>query len=180
MNFGALVPLIPLIVGLAWLGYLIFRKDLASQSLIKILTYFLGVIIIFLAVGWLIDFFLLSWANERLQNAENNSEWVELVNTTDDILDRSFVDPGTEGNPSSVQVVPIVVTPTPSFGAPPVVITVVPNQAGPVSGRTYTVVAGDTLHKIAQTFGTTVDAIMIANNLTNPNLIYPGQVLVIP
>ena len=180
MNFGALVPLIPLAVGLAWLGYLIFLKDLASQSLIKILTYFFGVIIIFLAVGWLIDFFLLSWANERLQNAESNSEWVELVNTTDQILDRSFVDPGTEGNPSSVQVVPIVVTATPSFGAPPVVITVVPHQAGPTSGRVYTVVAGDTLHKIAQYFGTTVDAIMIANNLTNPNLIYPGQVLVIP
>lgn len=180
MNFGALVPLIPLIAGLVWLGYLIFRKDLASRSLINILTYFLGVIIIFLAVGWVIDFFLLSWANERLQNAEGNSEWVELVNTTDQILDRSFVDPGTEGNPSSVQVVPIVVTATPFYNAPPVVITTVPNQAAPSSGRTYTVMQGDTLSTIAPRFNTTVQAIMVANNLTNPNLIYPGQVLIIP
>lgn len=180
MHFGELAPLLLLIAALGWLGYLIFKKDLASRSLVNIITYFLGVVIIFFAVGWVIDYFLFDWANARLQNAENNPEWRELVNTTEQILDRSFVDPGTGGNPSSVQVVPIVVTATPSFGAPPVVITVVPNQAGPTSGRTYTVVAGDTLHKIAQQFGTTVDAIMIANDLTNPNLIYPGQVLNIP
>jgi LysM repeat protein len=180
MNFGALVPLIPLAVGLAWLGYLIFRKDLASQSLVKILTYFLGVIIIFLAVGWLIDRFLISWANERLQNAEGNTEWVELVNTTENILDRSFVDPGTEGNPSSVQVVPIVVTATPYYGAPPVVITTVPNQASPYSGRTHIVARGEVLSNIAAHYGVTLQALMVANNISNPDVIYEGQVLRIP
>ena len=180
MNFGQLAPLLVFAAALAWLGYLIFRKDLASRSLVNILTYFIGVIIIFLAVGWVVDFFLLSWANARLQNAESNPEWVDLVNTTDQILDRSFADPGTEGNPSSVQVVPIVVTATPFYGAPPVVITTVPNQAGPTSGRTYTVMQGDTLSTIAPRFNTTVQAIMVANNITNPNLIYPGQVLNIP
>ena len=39
---------------------------------------------------------------------------------------------------------------------------------------------GDTLYRIAVKFGTTVSAIADANNITNPNLIYPGQVLVIP
>lgn len=180
MEIGELAPLIPLIAALGWLGYLIFKKDLASRSLVSILTYFLGVVIIFFAVGWVIDFFLFDWANARLQNAEDNPEWRELVNTTDQILDRSFVDPGTEGNPSSVQVVPIVVTATPVYGAPPVVITVVPNQAGPTSGRTYTVARGDNLSKIAAYFGTSVQAIMVANNLTNPDLIYEGQVLIIP
>lgn len=44
----------------------------------------------------------------------------------------------------------------------------------------YTVQAGDTLWSIAQRFGTTVDEIVALNNITNPNLIFPGQVLVIP
>lgn len=48
-------------------------------------------------------------------------------------------------------------------------------------GRTYTVVAGDTLSSIAQRFNTTPAAIVTANNwITNPNVIIPGWVLVIP
>lgn len=44
----------------------------------------------------------------------------------------------------------------------------------------YTVKPGDTLLAIARQFGSTVEAIVRANNITNPNLIYPGQTLVIP
>lgn len=44
----------------------------------------------------------------------------------------------------------------------------------------YIVQPGDTLAIIAQKFGTTVEAIVRANNITNPNLIYVGQVLTIP
>lgn len=44
----------------------------------------------------------------------------------------------------------------------------------------YTVQAGDTLWSIAQRFGTTVDAIVALNNISDPNLIFPGQVLLIP
>jgi LysM repeat protein len=43
-----------------------------------------------------------------------------------------------------------------------------------------TVQRGDTLSGIAAQFGTTVPAIMAANNLSNPNLIYAGQKLCIP
>ncbi|NLM65515.1 MAG: LysM peptidoglycan-binding domain-containing protein, partial [Firmicutes bacterium] len=54
----------------------------------------------------------------------------------------------------------------------------------PVSGAgatiRYTVMPGDTLFLIAQRFATTIAAIVAANNITDPNLIYPGQELIIP
>lgn len=46
--------------------------------------------------------------------------------------------------------------------------------------HSYVVKKGDSVYKIAQRFGTTMQAIILANNLTNPDLIYPGQVLLIP
>ena len=50
----------------------------------------------------------------------------------------------------------------------------------PAGGGTYTVVRGDTLGRIAARFGTTFQAIAAANSISNPNLIYAGQVLRIP
>jgi len=44
----------------------------------------------------------------------------------------------------------------------------------------YTVQAGDTLAGIAAQFGVTVDAIVQANSITDPNLILPGETLIIP
>ena len=46
--------------------------------------------------------------------------------------------------------------------------------------QTYTVVAGDTLSKIARQFNTTVQAIAQMNNIANVNLILIGQQLQIP
>jgi len=48
-------------------------------------------------------------------------------------------------------------------------------------GTSVTVVSGDTLRKIAERCGTTVSAIQRANpEIGNGNLIYPGQVLLLP
>ncbi|HWE55020.1 MAG TPA: LysM peptidoglycan-binding domain-containing protein [Acidimicrobiales bacterium] len=44
---------------------------------------------------------------------------------------------------------------------------------------TYRVVSGDTLSAIAARFGTTWQALAQRNHIANPNVIYPGQVLVI-
>lgn len=45
---------------------------------------------------------------------------------------------------------------------------------------TYTIQRGDTLMSIGRRYGITAQAIAAANNIINPNLIYAGQVLVIP
>ena len=60
--------------------------------------------------------------------------------------------------------------------------TIIPNIENQVqnfntSTQTYTVQRGDTLSEIAQMFGTTVQEIVQINNIANPNLIFPGQVL---
>lgn len=48
------------------------------------------------------------------------------------------------------------------------------------SGARYIVKQGDTVYHIAIRYGTTMQAIILANNLHNPDLIYPGQSFIIP
>jgi LysM repeat protein len=50
-------------------------------------------------------------------------------------------------------------------------------QAAPASGGTYTVKPGDTLSGIAAANHTTAQALAAINNISNPNLIYAGQVI---
>ncbi len=69
--------------------------------------------------------------------------------------------------------VKLVVTPVPSPTTPPEALPTLP----PV---TYTVKPGDTLSGIADLFGVTVDDIVRANNIADPNALQVGQVLVIP
>ena len=75
---------------------------------------------------------------------------------------------------------PVVVTPPPLVEPEErteEVITPVPIQ--PVQSK-YTVKPGDTLSKIAKQFGTNWQAIATLNQIAAPNLIHPGQVLLIP
>ena len=44
----------------------------------------------------------------------------------------------------------------------------------------YVVKPGDSVYKIAKRYGTTMQAIILANNLRNPDRIYPGEILYIP
>lgn len=69
---------------------------------------------------------------------------------------QSLCIPGTGG--------PVYVPPQPDYG----------------QGQYYTVRAGDTLSGIAYRFGTSVGAIMNANNIAHPNHIWAGQRLFIP
>ena len=181
---GLLLAFAPVVAGLAWLAYLIFRKDLASQAIGRILSYFVGVIIIFFAVGWLIDTFLISWVNERLQTTQQSTELDQLNNTIEDIIQESLDEDGTI-NQAAPQPVPTIiyvpVTPDGDDGndggsGPAQVPPVSSDSGGPTN---YIVQSGDTLSGIAGRFGVTVNDLMLVNGL-NSYLIYEGQQLSIP
>lgn len=74
----------------------------------------------------------------------------------------------------------IAVAPTPAAPPPAAAPPSPTAPAGTVSGKKYVVQPGDTLGSIAQQFGVTVDAIIKANNISNPDLIQVGQELIIP
>jgi len=74
------------------------------------------------------------------------------------------------GSGERIQLV-ITPVPTPTNTAPPL----------PTVGATkYTVQSGDTLSGIASRFGISVDDIVRANNIADPNSLSEGQVLTIP
>jgi len=50
----------------------------------------------------------------------------------------------------------------------------------PGTETTYVVKLGDTIYSIGRKLGKSPIAIINANNLVNPNYIFPGQVLKIP
>ncbi len=64
-------------------------------------------------------------------------------------------------------------TPTPAPTTPP-------STPAPSTTTKYTVQPGDTLSGIGARFGVSYQSIAQANGITNPNRIYPGQVLTIP
>jgi len=55
----------------------------------------------------------------------------------------------------------------------------IPTQS-PLPARTHVVQPGETLLVIAVQYGVTVQAIMQANGIANPDYVYAGQVLIIP
>ena len=82
---------------------------------------------------------------------------------------------GDDDEPSVLGDIP---TATPPAVLPDVVI--VGQTDLPVPGASYTVAEGDTLLDIADRFGTTVVAIVVANDITDPTALFIGQVLIIP
>ncbi len=176
MDFLELLKFAPLILGFAFIAFLLFRKDpFSSFNLGKLITYFIGVLITFFVVGWLVDSFVFAWANDRLENADTSVEFQEFKDRSEQILDNSFNDETNttvvQPQPTTVITTQIVVTATPTAGDP-----VLRPETGPTQ---YTVVSGDTLFGIAQRYHTTVNDIMVVNGLTS-HTIMPGQVLNIP
>jgi LysM repeat protein len=92
---------------------------------------------------------------------------------------RLVVPPTPVGQPTFVPVAPVptlppLPTPVPGGG------TGGPVTAPPSGTITYTVARGDTLLSIANRNSTTVGALVQLNGITNPNLIFVGQRLLVP
>ncbi len=91
---------------------------------------------------------------------------------------------GTPSQPSGGTTPPVPPTPappapeTPPAPVPPTPET--PPTPTPPAPTTYVVQRGDTLSAIARKFGTTVAALVAANNIADPNKIRTGQTLIIP
>lgn len=84
--------------------------------------------------------------------------------------------PAPEGEPDTEPAPPETTVEEPQ----PVVVST-PEPAETATGpRTHVVQAGQNLFRIALMYGTTVEAIAAANNITNPSLIAAGQTLTIP
>ncbi len=92
----------------------------------------------------------------------------EMTPTAQDIAAITFSP--TENPPTATAQPTATATPTPR-----------PPTATPtVEPVVHTIKDGETLSKIAQNYGVTVEAIMEANGLTNPDRIVAGQTLIIP
>jgi len=83
---------------------------------------------------------------------------------------------------------PVVVTPEPVAQRAPATVSLVasptpstaPSPTPNLNFESYQIRPGDTLGAIATSFGVTVEAIIGANNLTNPDVLNVGDVLLIP
>lgn len=55
------------------------------------------------------------------------------------------------------------------------------NPQQPVPGqKTYTIRPGDSIWKIAQKYNVSMHELIAANNISNPDQLYPGQVIIVP
>lgn len=186
MNIENLLTFVPLAIGISWLFYLIFKANLAVQPLAKIISYFLGVVIIALTVGWLIDNVLPLWFNDRIQNTRSSIEWQQFVGTSSGLIDDSFsaesggviIVPQPTSAPliqapiqTDPQGQPQLADPQPSSGAGSGVL---------LSPTRHTVQPNETLSQISRLYNVDLDQLRMANNLQFTDLIFVGQELIIP
>lgn len=177
MDLANLLVLVPPALAVGWLVHLLFRKELATQSLGKIISYFIGVAIIFWAIALLVDRVFVPWFNSRLITARNSAQLEESINIIEDVFDDSFTSGG------GVLVVPTS-APTPIIVSTPVPTT--PGGAAAPTGsnsgewpKQHVVQPGEALITIGAQYGVSWEAIQEANGLKDWT-IYPGQTLLIP
>jgi LysM repeat protein len=197
MNLAALLSFAPLVLGLFWAAWLLFKKDILAKGPMQVITYFVGVILSLWIIGWMVDWFLPHWMAQRLLNARQSSSIQAVQQISREIVNEAM---GEISVPTVIVYTPVspppvpAATPAPSIPlvpqAPPV--TPASPQSAPAQGmvpalpaqsageQVYIVRPGDTLYSISRRFGVSVQAIQQRNGLADPNIIRVGQQLIIP
>ncbi len=195
MNLIELLKFAPLIIGGILAYHLVFKQNLPSKKIGEILTYFIGIIIVFFAVSWLITTQLANWANDLLDvGTQGETGWTEFVDDSEAVFDGAFAD-ADSGSVQAPAPTPVVQTVENNNGNGNSIV-VSPPDGGVAGGgngssiiepvlpggaTSYTVVPGDTLNKLSRQYDVTVDQIRQANRIPpNSDFITVGQILTIP
>jgi len=163
------------LIGLAfvWGFWLIFKRDLMSVNLGKLVSYFIGVVLTLLVV-WMITTKFLPWWTLRLINDTQQSQNVQAVDTAVQNIWKEAM-----SNETIVNTAVPVQPPAPISDAPADTTNPEPITSQSVGRQTHTVQSGETLYKLSKDYGVTVIAIQQANNM-NSEIIQVGQELTIP
>ena len=112
-------------------------------------------------------------AGDTLQKiADNYGTTVEDIARDNNIQDVNMI---IAGNSLNIKQPNEVVNTQPSYTPPQVEETDLSSYEG--NPDTYTIKTGDTLYQIAQNFNMSIDDLIRINNITDPNMIYAGNVL---
>jgi LysM repeat protein len=102
---------------------------------------------------------------EKFNLGDDGIAWILLLNPLD---------------PATLNIVPGDILLLPAPGAPFPTATPIPADLPKGTKIDYTVQPGDTIAGIASKFNSTEEAIVAENNITDPNALFVGQLLVIP
>lgn len=136
------------------------------------------------AAGWALSplVFALTILAGRTPRDATSQRWLANIQAAQDRLrEQSLrtlaVSAATTASVTAAGTLAVLGAPNPASAA---TVTASASIPASISGTTHRVVAGDTLWGIANHYGVTIQAIAGANRISDPNLIYPGQVLFIP
>lgn len=110
-------------------------------------------------------------------------DWLSKISARFGVTNQDIIAANPGINPNRIYPGMVLHIPAPgSTNPPPTGSTPTAPNVPPATGNpsTYTVQRGEWLYSIARKFGITVSALLAANPGTNPNFVYPGQVLNIP
>lgn len=108
-------------------------------------------------------------------NNNNNISTIYTVKSGDTLSEIALTYGTTVSNILSLN--PSITNPNLIYPGQNIIIKSVVSSPNNTSSITYTVKSGDTLSKIALEYNTTVSNLVRLNKITNPNLIYPGQII---
>ncbi|HSH01282.1 MAG TPA: LysM domain-containing protein [Anaerolineae bacterium] len=196
MNLTQLLLFVPLVAGLYLAYHLIVKQGLPSQNIGKIISYFVGLFIVFTAIVWMTTSLLPGWINDMLQGTVNSAEWQRVLTTSEGIFNDAIGRDDTTTTFSTNGTTAPTTNTNPNPGATNgngtnnggttnggTGTTINPNNSenairtGPIE---YEVQPGDNLTSIAAKYGVTLQQLRAANSQIHGDWIVAGQVIYIP